>query len=203
MRDSKEKTNLKSFDASILLDNSPIVSEDYYAEAEILNSKVCKPEIKNIAIAANYGAGKSSVIKTYLKKFRSGFCKKRTYTKVSLASFNEKGYDSDAIERSILQQLLYSQPKEKFPHSNILRTNKTALWRPCLLSLFITLLISSIAFFVLQVNKIIFPEENFNFFVCYMLNFAMCFNYDCMWFRGKSTTIWSTTNSAWKLVCYK
>lgn len=163
MRESKEKTTLKSFDASILLDNSPIVSEDYYAEAEILNSKVCEPEIKNIAIAANYGAGKSSVIKTYLKKFRSGFCKKNTYTKVSLASFNEKGYDSDAIERSILQQLLYSQPKEQLPHSNILRTNKTALWRPCLLSLFITLLISSISFFILQVNKIIFPEENLKF----------------------------------------
>ena len=54
----------------ILLDNSPTISEDYLEDANILNTKISNPTVKNIAVVAKLGAGKSSVIETYLDKYR-------------------------------------------------------------------------------------------------------------------------------------
>ena len=55
----------------ILLDNSPTISNDYDEDAIILNQQIENYNIKNIAIVARLGAGKSSLIETYIDRFRT------------------------------------------------------------------------------------------------------------------------------------
>lgn len=101
-------------------------------------------EIKNIAIAGNYGSGKSSVIKTFFEKIEN---KKYNPIYVSLAAFNKNDYleksdisdekDSNKIkenqnknefyhtlEKSILQQLIYQANVRDVPLSRFRRINK-------------------------------------------------------------------------------
>lgn len=95
---------------------------------------------KNIAISGRYGAGKSSIIKTYFKD------KKVIY--VSLASYIEKNQSEeipnngknlteknkmkriivDQIETSILQQILYKERPHKLPYSRINRIDKESYY---------------------------------------------------------------------------
>ena len=56
---------------TLLLDNSPAISTDYDEDAKILNQQIENENIKNVAIVAKLGAGKSSVIETYLDRFRT------------------------------------------------------------------------------------------------------------------------------------
>lgn len=101
------------------------------------------PEIKNIAIAGNYGSGKSSVIKTFFEKLEN---KKYNPIYVSLAAFNKDDYIGNTInnavgeekikeiqsknefqhtlEKSILQQLLYQANIKEVPLSRFKRINK-------------------------------------------------------------------------------
>lgn len=101
-------------------------------------------EIKNIAIAGNYGSGKSSVIKTFFEKIEN---KKYNPIYVSLAAFNKNDYleESDksngndsnnikenqnrnefyhTLEKSILQQLIYQANEREVPLSRFRRINK-------------------------------------------------------------------------------
>lgn len=160
---------------TILLDNSPTISKDYEEDANILDQQINNKNIKNIAIVAKLGAGKSSVIETYLDRFRTKKkinkkdyinpdgtlnkgkynqekldlkkknkkAKKGKYVKLSLSTFNGKEYEEEEIERSILQQLLYSQNKNKLPNSKIERTNKTSVWRTLFFSIILTVFIAS------------------------------------------------------------
>ena len=79
------------------------------------------PRISNIALTGPYGSGKSSIIKTFLKKYR------RPALLISLASFvPETDSKSDKasrqeIERSILQQLLYGADADSLPLSRFKR----------------------------------------------------------------------------------
>lgn len=93
----------------------------------LLNSK----SIKNIAISGPYGAGKSSIIDTYIKKNK---CTHK-YLKISLATFQdlsgEKKFPSDKeklerlIELSLLQQLLYHEKDKNIPDSRFQKIKKT------------------------------------------------------------------------------
>lgn len=140
----------------LLLDNSPQAFPEYYEDAAILNKEINEPNVFNVAVVAKYGAGKSSVINTYLSLYRNKKThkeKKETsekqlaksennkYTRISLSTFNKNDYDEVAIERSILQQLLYSRKKSKLPNSKIERTNKTSkgksFWFAVLLTIFV------------------------------------------------------------------
>ena len=58
----------KRFNTNILLDNAPEISTDYQTESDILNYQIKKKGVKNIAVVAGYGAGKSSAIETYLNE---------------------------------------------------------------------------------------------------------------------------------------
>lgn len=119
----------------LLKDNAPHSFPEYENEAKILDTQIKKDNVRNIAVVAKYGAGKSCAIETYLEKYRKkittksndGVVQCRTYenvSKISLATFSSKQYDDNAIERSILQQLLYSRKREELPNSKIERTNK-------------------------------------------------------------------------------
>lgn len=92
----------------------------------LLNSK----SIKNIAIAGPYGAGKSSIIDTYIKKNK--FTHK--YLKISLATFQDLKEDNgitktkDELERlielSLLQQFFTMKKILKFQIQNFKRQKR-------------------------------------------------------------------------------
>lgn len=105
-----------------------------------INSK--KEKIANIAVTGNYGAGKSSVISSFLnnerwflkwklpkwKIFNGQIFKRDRAITISLATFELKGYEPDQlnqkiqnIEFSILQQLIHKAHPNKLPKSRFER----------------------------------------------------------------------------------
>lgn len=94
--------------------------------SEILDYSLENEDIHNIAIFGNYGAGKSSFLKTYFKN-------KTNYINITLGSYgnDKKKVDEgkmeeyhQTIEKSILQQLLYQTEQEKVPQSRFKRLTK-------------------------------------------------------------------------------
>ncbi|CAL4868556.1 hypothetical protein MMA231_02838 [Asticcacaulis sp. MM231] len=79
------------------------------------------PNITNIALTGPYGSGKSSIIRTFLKRYNSATLN------ISLAAFVPEVVDSSAvvtkqeIERSILQQMLYGADANRLPLSRFKR----------------------------------------------------------------------------------
>ncbi|MDR0306843.1 MAG: hypothetical protein LBI42_08400 [Chitinispirillales bacterium] len=140
----------------LLTDNAPQAYKEYNGEAEILHKQIDKNlSVRNIAVVAKYGAGKSSVINTYLKKYRNkkgSNPAKNKYTRITLSTFNEAKYDDSAIERSILQQLLYSRKHTKLPNSEIKRTNKTSKWVSLGAGLVIALFFVTITLFGIEIS---------------------------------------------------
>ena len=173
-------------DKNFLLDNSPAISKDYHGDAKILNQQIENENIKNIAIVAKLGAGKSSLIETYIDIFRkkkkidkkdykdqkgkldrkkykiekkelkknNKKVIKHNYVKLSLSTFNGKDYKEEEIERSILQQLLYSQNKAKLPNSKIERTNKPSFWKTFIFASLLTIFIASSILFGTELSSI-------------------------------------------------
>jgi len=156
---SQSGNNSCIIDTTLLLDNSPkAMPEIYDNEANIFDFKIKESGVNNISVVARFGSGKSSVIETYLDKRRqeeqSKLSKRKskkytdTFTRISLGSFNDDVVsdssaneisDDSAIERSILQQLLYSQPASKLPNSKIERTKATSKKRSLLFAILFTL----------------------------------------------------------------
>lgn len=87
---------------------------------DALDFAFTKQDVKNIAITGPYGAGKSTVILSYLQSRL-----KKDFITVSLADFSLSGksdknlLDNSEIEMSILQQILYKENKDKLPDSRI------------------------------------------------------------------------------------
>lgn len=79
---------------------------------------------------------------------------KKKYVKISLSTFNGNGYDEEAVERSILQQLLYSQSKQKLPNSQIERTNKPSLLKSIIFASLLTLFVISSILFGIELSGI-------------------------------------------------
>ena len=166
MEAQKEKTNLNIYEyLSSLDDNEPKENdEEYGSEAVILHEKIDKHHVSNVAVMAKYGAGKSSVINTYLSLYRNkgdknidgkrvpGKHYKNHYARISLSTFNNEKYDEVSIERSVLQQLLYGIKQRKLPKSKIERTNKTHWWQIFLFVSFMFLTLISTIFFVLDIT---------------------------------------------------
>ena len=154
-------------------DNEPKAEEkDYASEAKILHEKIDMHHVSNIAVVAKYGAGKSSAINTYLSLYRNkgdkivngkkvaGKPSKNHYARISLSTFNNESYNEVSIERSILQQLLYSTKKRDLPKSKIERTNKTPFWEIGLGVLVILLTIISAVFFILDISDLFLFKIN-------------------------------------------
>lgn len=166
----EEEVEKKEFDASLLLDNSPKENPEYDDEAEILTHKIKANGVNNIAVVASFGAGKSSAIETYIEKRRKDerkwykfFSKEKkidTFTRISLGSFNDVDYDDSSIERSILQQLFYSQPSRKLPNSKIERTTATSKKLTFLLSLLLTFFVGATVLFGLQMGEVFLSDQD-------------------------------------------
>ena len=111
-----------------LCPNDHIVNSKYAFDA--LRHAINDRSILNIAVTAPYGAGKSSVIKSFFSAEKN-LNDKALY--ISLACFNDpyfkdKSYrtnnanvDETSLENSILQQLFFREPVHKLPWSNYFR----------------------------------------------------------------------------------
>lgn len=90
----------------------------------------------NIALTGPYGSGKSSIVKSFLKRYRG------KHLTISLASFlpdaesDKPEVNRQEIERSILQQMLFGQDADKLPLSRFKRIQKPKRTAP-LMSLLI------------------------------------------------------------------
>ncbi len=113
--------------------------------------------VNNIAIIGSYGSGKSTILKTFQKEYKSSF----RFLNVSLASFNkineESNEDSEKLERlleiSILQQIIYSVNPNKIPDSHFKRIPNTSYGSKLITAFFTTLWFLSLMLF-LQNNYI-------------------------------------------------
>lgn len=105
---------------------TPVIIKDARTEEYFtaLNYAFSKNQVRNIAVTGPYGAGKSTVILSYLDER-----KKNDFISVSLADFSLSGKDLEPpknaeIELSILQQILYKEDKSTLPDSRIDRIQK-------------------------------------------------------------------------------
>lgn len=85
--------------------------------------------VSNIALTGPYGSGKSSIIRSFLKKSYTG----QPLT-ISLAAFlpeageERRAVSRQEIERSILQQMLYGADADKLPLSRFKRIQTPGFW---------------------------------------------------------------------------
>ena len=138
---------------------------------DVLSQCIGNPDIKNIAIAGPYAAGKSSVINKFLKgyldkpednrkntnSFASWFNKKfenknksHKVLTISIAAFQERqtpNGDVEDLQLRILQQILYTETGAELPQSRFNRTKniKRSLLAPTLITVWS--IISSLLFF--------------------------------------------------------
>lgn len=93
------------------------------------------PRVSNIALTGPYGSGKSSIIKSFLKKYR------HPVLQISLAAFLPEAtatggsVSKQEIERSILQQMLYGADANQLTLSRFKRIKSPNRWS-ILLSLY-------------------------------------------------------------------
>lgn len=122
------------------------VSEYLRAMEWAINDK----NVTNIALAGPYGAGKSSIINTFLRKHPS-----IKYINISLATFREneqEEIDADResfeklLEEGILKQLFYKVHYSKIPQSRYRKLHKVSFGTSLLRVLFTLALIASFTF---------------------------------------------------------
>ncbi len=86
------------------------------------------PRVMNIALTGPYGSGKSSIVKSFLKRY------KRPALQISLAAFMPEAVPTgmavgrQEIERSILQQMLYGADANRLPLSRFKRIQSPGRW---------------------------------------------------------------------------
>ncbi|MEA3320964.1 MAG: hypothetical protein U9Q88_13230 [Bacillota bacterium] len=87
--------------------------------AEAISWGLENDNVKNIALTGPYGSGKSSVLKTYEKKYRNTY----HFLNISLATFRpqEGKNEEDDLEKSILQQMIYRVKVRTIPFSRFKR----------------------------------------------------------------------------------
>lgn len=149
------------------LNNAGVVEENKgYVPVSLLVRAIDDDRMLNIAVAGNFGVGKSSVINTAEKKLDSWwrFCKRHRFIRISLASLltkenkvakenhralskgNVYAVTDAQIEYSILQQILYHDKPQATPKSRIRRIYKTRWYKPWVIALLSLVSLVSLAF---------------------------------------------------------
>ena len=134
-----DKYNIKKWYFKYMIPEKKAKKIDTY-EKQFLEA-LEKKEVKNIAITGDYGAGKSSFLKTFEYKHPE-----YAFLDISLATFDEKNEDISIIEKSILEQIFYKEQYDKIPQSRF-RKIKSYRWIN-LKTIFIILTIFSILILV-------------------------------------------------------
>ena len=93
--DVKKEKSIKFYNLS----PDEINNDSIYLKA--LDQKIKDEKVLNIAITGRYGAGKTSVIRTYQKMHPEN-----DYLNISLASFKNKGQDNNANIKSVTKIVL-------------------------------------------------------------------------------------------------
>ena len=135
-----------------------------------LKNAIDQPNVFNIALTGSYGAGKSSILKTF-----KAYYPEYHYVNVSLASFVEvniperdstpKGKDDsfeEQLEYSILQQLFYHVKATNIPESRFGRIERTSSRKRILMavSILVFVVANLFLFCQVQVNKyFLIPAE--------------------------------------------
>lgn len=133
-----------------------------------LHWAISNSKIRNIALTGPYGAGKSSIIQSYLKQYPK--CKAidlslatfdgRSWDKVQQL-FDEQKYDDahkakkefeDELERGILKQLFYKVDADKIPLSRYRKLHHINLWKYIVGIIILAMAIASGIY-------LIFPDE--------------------------------------------
>ena len=161
--------------------NNPVSSLEFYSEGvEAISDMVSNKEVYNIGVIAPYGAGKSSLIKTYKDKNAVRPRKeKKKIAEVSLLHLSEQSKDlltnnansqvknkDSLLEKSILEQLFFKQGKNTLPFSKIERIHNrfpTSL----LLALLVVSSIIATLFAIMEYNKV-FPWSDGNYFMIFI-----------------------------------
>lgn len=128
---------------------TPVLLEGKQAdryESELLHA-LENDQVRNIAITGGYGAGKSSVIRTFFERHPE-----YEHVLVSLATFSKdtpKGPEAEAdlmsrIEETIVQQLLYAVPAKRLPKTRLKRIVQAPASSIALHTVFFALLIVSV-----------------------------------------------------------
>lgn len=177
-----------------LMSNTPIIDERYRSYADVLEEKVCEEGVNNIGIIAPYGAGKSSLIKTYKEIYNV----KNSVT-VSLANFtsveqeeksssnnNVKDYEHGQVEKSILEQLLFSVRKKDVPESKLNRIDSYSLIKSIL---FAVVFVACVVFVTLAVleKMVQLPDSDGRlFYLFFTLSIVALIGFVLLIFRSYS-----------------
>ncbi len=148
-KDNKLPTERLSFEKL-----TPVTDSKLGVYEEALNFVFKHDDIRNIALSGAYGAGKSSILESYKKKYPN-----KKYIHISLAHFSEEiDYnEKDSVKESILEgkilnQLIHQIPTNKIPQTNFKVKKKISRWKSFFTALL--LLFSFIAFlFIVFFNK--------------------------------------------------
>lgn len=131
-----------------------------FIPVSLLVNAIKNKRMHNIAVAGNYGVGKSSIIKTAERKLRWRF--RYNFIDISLASLLvsehellkeekcptiENKISDDQIEYSILQQILYHDRPQKTPKSQIRRIHKTRWIKPIIVAFIIIAVLTALVLF--------------------------------------------------------
>lgn len=142
---SKAKQVINRIDNNLLIDNKEIKEygfKDLTPKEDVdksntycstINWAIRNDNVRNIALSGPYGAGKSSILKTYQKKHNE--CK---YLNISLACFTDTLQENnDVLEKAILQQMFYKVKYKKIPYSRFKKIktikSKTIIWNTLLI----------------------------------------------------------------------
>lgn len=106
---------------------APISNIKESATLDMLINAVGDSKNYNIALSGKYGAGKSSIIRSFFKGIRK-IIYKPLYISLGMLGLDDDGVDVNEfcqeIEKSIIQQIIYKENTTKLPDSNIKRVSK-------------------------------------------------------------------------------
>lgn len=102
---------------------------------ESLKWAVQNENIKNVALTGFYGAGKSTILNSFIKKNKG-----LKSLMISLSKFDDKDYNEQDVEVAILQQIFYSKKQEILPDSRLkrIKNNKYLFLKAIVFFLWIT-----------------------------------------------------------------
>lgn len=155
----KLENNNESKDENLICDNENIynvllpkeeLEEEKKIYIDLLKKAVKHKKIINIGITGTYGAGKSTVIKSFLKE-------NSQYNSLSISLLNfleenqSKNVTREALEKSILEQIFYSIKGENIPFSKFKRIIKLNKLKYFLLT--ISIICYIFIYFILKNNE--------------------------------------------------